>query len=1387
MLRLARHVVFALLFVIAAGCSGGGCTSGCSCAGVTPLAAGFPVESRIENVASVRLTDSGLGFIEQNLGALAGIALGDGGNGTLTFEVPQLSQGIVIGDITVCPDGAKPNANPPECIAEIDLANANLQVSTANPHNIVITGPLPVRIQKLPVNVDYIIGGDENFDIVLNQPGSCPGDNKPFKNIGIDEVNVSIEIDGDQSHARFGYSRVRIGTINIHESDITDGIEYCSPGLAGTIIDALDGLLIGTLENQLVGALSGQLEDSLCQQANPDLNPPCPTGTVNVDGVCRYGPNSGDECASIILGLDGNIDLGGLLASFSPGTKGAFDFLFAAGGDSLRDDGSGHHWGDLNPVNQGVSLGFYGGTEPTPVSNCVTPVDMPRPEGIPIPDELTQNSIPMWPMDLEGPHFGFALSERFLNYMLTQLYNSGALCLGITADALGNAVPLSTSLIGVGLGAPSMNELGRLKQGSEVAIVLRPGAPPNVEIGNGTDIATDPLLRIKMNQVAFDFYVWSLDRFVRAFTATLDLDVPMNLMVSADGLTPVIEELGVSNATVTNSQLLREDPDKIAAALQDLLGSLVGSALGDALPPINVNDQLAGLGLTLNIPPTVDGQGSPGLRKLTKDQDDFLGIFATLGLAPQTMMMTGEVHTPPQLADTTAELTGLEVDPDGLRLETWTPDNGPKARLLLGADLDDGTQQLEWQWKLDRGPWHTFSRDRWLDIEDPWLRSQGKHTVYVRSRVVGQPYSLDPTPAEVTVLIDDAPPRVRLIQDRDGLVHVEAHDAVSDVHQIMVRVRWGNYEGGDLVWTEWSEWMPSDELAALQPEASELEVEAMDEDGRVGYAQSALIRGQGDGGAGCQCHLDRGRHDRPSGAWLLASLLGVVLLRRRRDSAPLFGRGSRARVVRHVIAALGFIALAGMTGCNCGDDSKNNANNKKGCAVDNSCTLLEPGLVGSYTSATVASDGTIWVAGYLEANWVDDYTWGDLVVGRLGEDGVVAWEVVDGVPGDVEVDTELYDPDGFRGGVTDAGDDVGLWTSIASDGAGGLGVAYYDVTNKALKYASFDGTTWQTAQVVQATTGDVGRYTELMIVNGQPVIAYMFIEPGEGNLINSGVRLARGSAVAAGSATWSFEDVSVVTDTPCGPGLCPSGTECIANGRVCAATSGDCGDCMDQECVVVGGNPSCEDVVSSAGTTTYPDSAGLYISMDTAPDGSLGLAWYDRVHGNVVVASNASGSWVPVIVDGEDAMGNSTGDKGIGTSLDIDDAGNFHVAYVDGLDEALNYAMVEGGTTPQPAEIVDSGLGMGDGVHLVGDDSDIVVTASGELRISYQDATSGTLRYAIGTPNGNAHDWSVADVSQDGFAGAFSVQIDNGGALQVLNWWRVASPGAMGDVRLVSP
>ena len=104
--------------------------------------------------------------------------------------------------------------------------------------------------------------------------------------------------------------------------------------------------------------------------------------------------------------------------------------------------------------------------------------------------------------------------------------------------------------MGLGVGAKSLSELGRMGDAAPLALIIRPGQPPHAEFGKGTDPETDPLIRVTMNQVSIDFYAWSLDRYIRAMTMTMDLDVPANLEVGPDGLTPVIKNINVANATL---------------------------------------------------------------------------------------------------------------------------------------------------------------------------------------------------------------------------------------------------------------------------------------------------------------------------------------------------------------------------------------------------------------------------------------------------------------------------------------------------------------------------------------------------------------------------------------------------------------------------------------------------------------------------------------------------------------------------------------------------------------------------------------------------------------------------------------------------------------------
>ncbi|WP_437840744.1 hypothetical protein [Sorangium sp. So ce1153] len=1358
---------------------------------MTPLPAGFKPADRIENAGSARLTQSGLEFLEQNLGVLGRALLGGGDSGVITFSVPR-SPGSVLGgiiDYTLCPDGADPGATPPTCTAEIDVGRAALQIQPRTPHNLVIQGPLPVRMQSLPIFLDGGVLGESTQYVTLNGNDACPPDEQTFTNIDV-EVELSVEIDVNPQHSRQGYSRVKVTRLSIDEDQLESSLHLdCGGTWVG---DALDFVkpIITSFMGSMSNALKSQLDQQLCLKADPALDPACPDGTNDINGVCRYGTQATDECASILLGVEGHLDLGRLLAGISPGTQGGFDLLLAGGGTSERDDNSDLAWGDLNPVGNGLTLGLYGGAEPLPISKCVPLSDMALPAGIPIPDELVANTVSGWPADLPGPHLGLAISERFANYALNGLYNSGLLCLGISTET----VPLLNSGT-LGLLAASAKDLALQRESQQVALVIRPQVPPRVTFGNGTNFSDDPLIRIKLERASFDFYIWSLDRFIRFMTATFDLDVPMNLAVTPEGLTPVIETIGVENGKVTNNGLLREDPESIAEALGGLLSSQVGQLIGGGLPAIDLNGPLSGLGLSLVLPESVDGAGSPGLRKLTKGQDSYLGIFAAFGLPAQQRAMQSE---------TQAELSRKEVRAEGLRLPTMTRDNGPTARLLMSSPLDDGTRTVEYSYRVDSGVWRPFTRDRIVDLRDDWLRLPGRHVISVRSRIAGDPLSLDPTPATVEMVVDVEPPVISVGAAVDGHVPLEVRDMVSDAERAKVRVRLD--EGA------WSPWATAAEMRTVDVgDAADIEVEAVDEEGNLGTARQPILRGRMpiDPTAGCGCVVAGGPGEGPSGGlWLgLAVAAAAVRLARRggassardagrRASAPR-GAGQHARRARGLRGALAGVAVTALlgshAGCSCSEEPSVEA--KDECVAPD-CMTLQPGLVGAYTSVAVAADKrTVWVAGYAEADWQNAFQWGDLVVGTW--DGkAVAWEAIDGVPADPPVDPERFDVRGFRAGQTDPGDDVGLWTSIAIGPDGEPAVAYYDRTNRGLKFAQKQGDTWAVSSVQQASNSDIGRYAKLLFVKGLPVIAYLAMEPGEDGAVTSSVRLATGESATPEERAWRFEDVARDEATPCREFLCGGGMKCIRTTGLCAKplAGGDCDPACGsgQACIDEGGSPVCAAISDGSRTETYPEAIGDYIAMAPDAAGGFGLAFYDRIHGDVVIASRSTGAWETRIVDGAAPDGTDTGDVGMGTSLFIDRAGDWHLAYADGRSEGLRYARVKGGTDVEPSEVADDGLGIEgvpfeDGQHLVGDDANVFVTAAGEVRISYQDATSGTLRLAIGTKSGDGHSWFVRAIDQQGFAGAFSRIVEVDGRLLIANWWRVGGQTTKGDVALVAP
>jgi hypothetical protein len=1374
--RWLKHVL-ALSFVSTiAACSA---PSGCSALdGMTPLPNGFDKDARIENAASLRITSAGFSFLEQNLGMLAGTLLSqDGalGDGRLLFPIPTTEISDAGYNLTICPDG--PNATD-SCMAEIDLAAMTLSMRSEAPRDLVFEGSIPLRltslptvgdVASLPIDVDIAVSGGGNDD--------CDPASMSFAVVDV-AARLTLEVERNPDHAlRLGYSMLRIEQLEIDEGQLVKALHACGQGLDDTAINSLKGALAPLLLDGFQDAMVSTANRQLCIKVAEEAGASCPQGTSEQDGLCVYADGA---CATSAVGLEGHGDLGVLLRSFSPGTTGGLNFLLAGGGSSPRPDDPTMAFGDLNPIGQGATLGLIGGALPDPIANCVKPVDLEIPTGIPMPDEMFSNTLDGWTGP--GPHIGLALSERYVNYALAAAYNSGLFCIGLSTEQV---TQLSSGLFG--LIVPSLKYLTHQKRNAPIAVILRPQAPPTVTLGGGSDLETDPFVRLKLDRAMFDFYVWSSDRFIRVFTAQTDLDVPIDLDISAEGITPVLDKIYVRNTSITNAGLLREQPQQIGAALSDVVQGLAGQFLGE-LQPFDVSEILAPLGLSLHVP-------AAGVRRLEKEEDSFLGLFAGLELAPQQPASL--------VTDTSAELVRVDAPDAAFRPAGAAP---PSVTLRASSSAARDGNPVEYSHRLGRGPWRPWSKNAEIAVRDPFLRMQGQHTIEVKSRVVGIPSSEDRSPARVRVTLDVDAPRVWITPREDGRVRVEAHDLVSAPERLTYRLRVG--EGP---WSAWAKLRPRTSFTVESPSA-QATVEVKDEQGNVASVQQGLIQNRpdptsgGEGGALPGCAVPSSQpsaHSRTTALFPFSLLLaGMALLARRRrgiDVPRVRTRASRS------LASLAVLFVCGAwTGCNClddvddsdADDGKKKPTNEEQCGTWGApdCIQLLPGVIGSYTSAAVASDGTLWVAGYNEADWNNDVSYGDLVVGKFDASlQQMVWSPVDGVPSSPEPDETVFDTSSWRGGQDNPGLDVGLWTSLALDPSGNPRVAYFDSTNAALKVAVFDGSGWAVHTVYERDDAEAGRYAKLVVVDGKLLVAFQVIESSSGGFATSKVVLGRASSGSPASASdWSFEDVAVDDETPCRAHLCPAGQACVAATLQCTAEVKTCDPkCASGEACIDG---VCEPELDGTKLDAYPDAIGGYISMAAVPGADVGIVYYDRIRGNLLQARKDGGTWALRVLDGEaGSPAVDTGDMGVGASLFIDDKGDWHVAYVDGFKESLRYMRIQTGTVPHAPVVVDDGSGVGgvsfeDGNHVVGDDADVVVSSNGEVSIAYQDATVGKLRLAVGTPDGaGSYSWQLRQVEQAGFAGFFPQQVLMGTEARVVNWWRTGGQNIEGNVRLITP
>ncbi|MFK7985314.1 MAG: MYXO-CTERM sorting domain-containing protein [Sandaracinaceae bacterium] len=1357
---LARPFYCLMFALTVFACDGGGC-SGCDGCGIEPIPGAYPIDQRIDNAAQIRLTSSGIDFVEDNIDGIVTSFLPDG----LDFPVPEVNQDVaVLGTIRLC--------SGDDCSAHLEIEDLELTP----------TAPNQIQARIRLVLDSRNAAGDREEWVLRTSIAQCriDIDSRRGDNPAIAAV-ATITFANTTQAARENYTQIQVTDVALAEDE---GIENDDLDISGNrpIIDAaqcailnlgaVKNLIIDQIEGQLGGLVDGALGDQLCT-THGEFG--CPTGTFSVpdedpESICRFENSEDSACVPILLGTDGRGDLGGtLIGGFSPGTHAYAQFLLASGQEG-------------EAVNDGMSLFFYGGFMGTDSTFTTTPAHnpcVPMVEPPPLPEvarteAFRGNTIPGTSTET---HVGIGLSEDYLNYAGYGLFDSGALCIGAGTRL---SQMLSSGLVSALVG--SLPDLTFPLDNAPLTIALRPQQAPVFDVG-----ADGALLDITLPQVEIDFYVWFSERYVRFMTFRTDLGLGIDLTVEGGQIVPALSSVTSTNSTVTNSELLEEDPTFLAGTLETLVGGLA-SQLGGAISPFDLPEIM---GFVLNVP-------EGGITPVSEAGEDFLGIFANLELAATEEAFVSEV-------DTQLSLTDIRLDEASMAAETWNEGTGNTVWLHFAAEGPMGVD-YEYSYAIDGGHWSAWTTDPRIQIDDDILLLQARHEIHARARVVGEPASMDTTPATAELLVDVLPPTVRIERLVNG-IEVDANDIITPTEDLEYRYLL------DGTWTAWGT------LAslALPVDAEGVVIEVRDEAGNVGRAQAPLIRGlpnsAADGGCGCRVPGGDGGSVPLSVLLLLATVGGFSLRRRRRASGSTSRGARRTRARRTFPFFLGALTLIAMLASGCECSSAAPCNNQcvhaaapsttgsvcceatdmcasydidalcdpgftcasENLVADGTCTVsclmceakpdLDPGYLATHLDAVVDSAGNVAVAGYAPGSPQEDILYGDLVFGTW--DGTeMQWEMVDGVP----ASPITNNPDGFRGGISAPGDDVGQFASMVNQDGTYL-IAYYDATNNALKMAAGGPGAWQVHTIDEA--GDSGRYTSLTLDSaGIPVVSYLRIEespdtPGE---IRGAVMVATANTANPSMPTdWTLTLVAAQAN-PCRAEFCPSGTQCVESGACVTATSDCTEECATGDVCQAG---SCVATVADNFVEDLPPFHGLHTSLAVSDTG-LGLVWYDRSTGNIFGARFDGSAWSePFLIDGYAVGDPNIGDSGLSADLQIDDAGVWHVVYVDGAEETLRYASVLPDGTVE-TEVVDDGSTDGttrhmDGRHIVGDDASLVVLDSGALRVIYQDATSQNAVVAVRAAGGG--EWAISPFDTENSTGYWVDQALLGTTSYAATWW----------------
>jgi len=1272
------NVLLSIMFLALAACGGVG--AGCGGCGSMPLpAGGLPKTQTVEGGGQVRVTRAGFAKLTQIIPGFLNDSLGGG------FCVGQQDLGIA----NACTGNSGPTCNP-GCFVDVNIPNNGVVVSVTNQNTMNVKITTNVRSS---VRLSNSVFGSCTMTITANR------------------LYADLDI-GFGINATTGALQINLRQIN--DTDLS-GVNFsgCSilSGLANLVVDLMDSFL----------------GDFIIDLLTPTIN----------DLIQGFLPDP--------LGIEGMVDIGAMMSGVSPGTEGFMEARMIPGG-YVQLQGGGMSLGLITGLNADRDPATRGAGLISEPAFCVPPIPAPNfaapPASLPASSRGTFTLRPaseFLGMPEPGDDLAIGLSETTLDLAGHHLVTSGGMCLGVGTSLI-SQLKLGT----IGLLVPSLGELGT---GDEpLLLVTRPQKALDFSIGDGTEAS--PSIGIAIKGFEVDFYAFIYERYVRAFTMSLDMNVGVNLeFEQLPGQPATVKPILVGltadqiHITVLNNEFVKETQAELEAVLPTIFNLALPLITG-GLDPIPVPSFA---GFTLN---------NLRVQKVRTTEDEFLAIYASLGVSAKLRQdastrfpsllpvvadldqKAGLTQWPRRVSSPTATLRTVMVPkPDQIRAAlAGFPGTSLPTVTIDVATHDDQGRPLEWSWSLDHGMSRPYTTASPLVIADKAFAWQGKYTIGLQSRVVGDYRTTSSETVEIPVVIDSAGPKIRADEARwDGNdFRVPATDAVYGHDEL----QWAyGVPGDDVPGTDWVATSALDRQAVKDLSLDEqIQVFVRDPSGNV----STAIAKTGFHGApsegGCSCDASG---TPPVGTLIVFLLAGVALLLPRRR--PVFTvramaaarRIARSRYLPMVAVWAGVsIAVSMVPACSCGSQP-----GAQSCEVVEDCDLQCPtgeialcfdnecictddvpyGKIGTHSDVAVAPNGDAVVSGYAQNH-------GDLVVARHPGQGRIPneeWEFVDGVP-----DGPVALPDStVRGGILEPGPDVGLYTSVAVSADDTIMVSYYDRDQGALKFAFKPaGGVW-TSHIVDEGTGGVidpelggeqaGLYTAITLRSddGRPGIAYLARVSQGGGIETAEVRyVSAQSATPTTASDWLTFTVDSMTLPPVDP----------------------------------------------AAPDVYPLPAGIGLFVEATRDANNApvIAYYDRENGDLKIAKFNAGNGqfnTPTVMAGANA------DSGWYPSVAVDAAGVVHTAYQGADHDDVFYKSSTG-----PQELVDDGYRIvgttPEGLpkpefHFVGSDTQIVMTGGGPL-VAYQDSTTHELLVAdkSGTmgawrPNalaGNEMDWAGA-------------------------------------------